>query len=127
MDIGDPFRYDDTWSPAAVASSSAEVHVREKSFLELTEQQPRCERLWESQAICQLSDDLGQVASKHQRLDWYLEKEQITSGKQKQKDEAQRRTFILQVAQPGLAALIDRSASRFLATSERLSHKEFLW
>jgi hypothetical protein len=88
MDIGDPFRYDDTWSPAAVASSSA---------------------------------------SKLQRLVWDLEKEQITSGKQKQKDEAQRRTFILQVAQPGLAALIDGSASRSLATSERLSHKEFLW
>jgi hypothetical protein len=74
-----------------------------------------------------LPDDLGQVASKHQRLVWYLEKEQITSGKQKQKDEAQRRTFIPQVAQPELAALIDRSASRFLATSERLSRKEFLW
>jgi rubrerythrin len=58
-------------------------------------------------SIRQLLDDLGQAASKHQRLAESLEQDQITSGKRKQEDEAQRRTFVLQVVQPGLAGLMD--------------------
>jgi rubrerythrin len=62
-------------------------------------------------SIRQLLDDLGQAASKHQHLAESLEKDQITSGKRKQEDEAQRRTFVLQVVQPGLAGLMDGSVS----------------
>jgi erythrin-vacuolar iron transport family protein len=62
-------------------------------------------------SIRQLLDDLGQAASKHQRLAESLEKDQITSGKRKQEDEAQRRTFVLQIVQPELAGLMDGSVS----------------
>ena len=40
-----------------------------------------------------------------------LEKKQVESGERKQEDEAARRTFVLQIVQPGLAGLMDGSVS----------------
>jgi hypothetical protein len=82
------------------------VHLRQKSFLELTERQARCERLWESQAICQLPDDLGASsgqASASGSIPW----EETNHFRQAEAgSEAQRLKFFLQVVQPGLAGLM---------------------
>src|SRR5438132_885210 len=40
-----------------------------------------------------------------------LEKEQVESGQRKEEDEGAKRTFVLQVVQPGLAGLMDGSVS----------------
>jgi rubrerythrin len=61
--------------------------------------------------IRQLLNDLAQEESRHITLAERLEKEQIQSGTRQQEDEAARRTFVLQIVQPGLAGLMDGSVS----------------
>ena len=59
--------------------------------------------------VRQLLDDLGEAESKHVQLAEELEKKEVESGARKEEDEAARRTFVLQVVQPGLAGLMDGS------------------
>ncbi len=61
--------------------------------------------------VRQLLGDLAEEESKHVELAEELEKKQVESGERKQEDEAARRTFVLQVVQPGLAGLMDGSVS----------------
>ena len=61
--------------------------------------------------VRQLLDDLAEEESKHVELAEELEEQQVKSGERKEEDEAARRTFVLQVVQPGLAGLMDGSVS----------------
>jgi len=61
--------------------------------------------------VRQLLGDLAQEESKHVELAEELEKKQVESGERKTEEVAARRTFVLQVVQPGLAGLMDGSVS----------------
>jgi rubrerythrin len=64
-----------------------------------------------SAPVRQLLSDLAQQESKHVEIAEQLEKEQVESGQRKEEDEGAKRTFVLQVVQPGLAGLMDGSVS----------------
>jgi erythrin-vacuolar iron transport family protein len=61
--------------------------------------------------IRELLSDLAEEESKHVKLAEELETQQVESGERKEEEEAARRTFVLQVVQPGLAGLMDGSVS----------------
>ncbi len=58
-----------------------------------------------------LLGDLAVAEAEHSALAERLEKEQVASGARAIEDESQRRMFVLQVVQPGLAGLMDGSVS----------------
>jgi len=62
-------------------------------------------------ATRRLLGDLALAESDHEALAERLESEQIASGARAGEDESQRRMFVLQVVQPGLAGLMDGSVS----------------
>jgi erythrin-vacuolar iron transport family protein len=61
--------------------------------------------------IRQLLDDLAQVERTHSTRAEALEHEKLDAGAKEQEEEAQRRLFLLQIVQPGLAGLMDGSVS----------------
>ncbi|HXH47817.1 MAG TPA: ferritin family protein [Terriglobia bacterium] len=61
--------------------------------------------------IRQLLDDLAQVERSHSTRADALEREKLGAGQKEQEEEAQRRLFLLQIVQPGLAGLMDGSVS----------------
>lgn len=61
--------------------------------------------------IRQLLDDLAQVERSHSTRAEALEREKLGPGQVEQEEEAQRRLFVLQIVQPGLAGLMDGSVS----------------
>lgn len=61
--------------------------------------------------IRQLLDDLAQVERAHSTRADALEREFLGPGQVEQEEEAQRRLFVLQIVQPGLAGLMDGSVS----------------
>jgi len=58
-----------------------------------------------------LLGDLALAEADHSAMAERLESEQIASGARAGEDESQRRIFVLQVVQPGLAGLMDGSVS----------------
>jgi rubrerythrin len=58
-----------------------------------------------------LLGDLAHAEAEHSALADRLESEQLASGARAQEDQSQRRMFVLQVVQPGLAGLMDGSVS----------------
>jgi rubrerythrin len=62
-------------------------------------------------SIRQLLDDLAQEERSHEDLAEELDKSKLQPGVKKQEDEANRRLFVLQIVQPGLAGLMDGSVS----------------
>jgi rubrerythrin len=62
-------------------------------------------------AVRQLLGDLAAEETKHYDLAESMEEKQKTSGVRKEEDELERRRFVLQVVQPGLAGLMDGSVS----------------
>ena len=62
-------------------------------------------------AVRQLLGDLAAEESKHYDLAGSMEVQQKTSGAREKEDETERRRFVLQVVQPGLAGLMDGSVS----------------
>jgi rubrerythrin len=62
-------------------------------------------------SIRQLLDDLANEERHHEERADALEKEKLTAGVKSQEDEANRRLFVLQIVQPGLAGLMDGSVS----------------
>ncbi len=62
-------------------------------------------------SIRQLLDDLAQVERTHATRAEALELEKLGPGQKEQEAEAQRRLFVLQIVQPGLAGLMDGSVS----------------
>jgi rubrerythrin len=59
----------------------------------------------------QLLDDLANEERSHENRAEELEKEKLGHNARKEEDEANRRLFVLQVVQPGLAGLMDGSVS----------------
>jgi len=59
----------------------------------------------------QLLDDLAGEERSHENRAEELEKEKLGHNVRKEEDEAQRRLFVLQIVQPGLAGLMDGSVS----------------
>lgn len=64
-----------------------------------------------SAPVRELLSDLAEQESKHVEIAEELERRQIESGERKEEDEGAKRTFVLQVVQPGLAGLMDGSVS----------------
>ncbi|HET9177593.1 MAG TPA: ferritin family protein [Terriglobia bacterium] len=62
-------------------------------------------------SIRQLLDDLAQVERAHSKRAQALERQFLGGGQKEREEEAQRRLFLLQIVQPGLAGLMDGSVS----------------
>ena len=62
-------------------------------------------------ATRQLLDDLAQAERTHEQRADALEQANVTAGARQEEERAQRRLFVLQVVQPGLAGLMDGSVS----------------
>ena len=62
-------------------------------------------------SVRQLLGDLAAVERGHEALAGRLEEKNLTGTARKEEDDAQRRLFVLQVVQPGLAGLMDGSVS----------------
>lgn len=78
-----------------------------------------------------LLGDLALEEIGHEQLAEKLESEQVASGARAKEDESQRRMFVLQVVQPGLAGLMDGSVSTLAplfaaAFATHSSHDAFL-
>jgi len=81
--------------------------------------------------IRQLLGDLAEAEREHSELAERLEKDQTSSGARAEEEATQRRIFVLQVVQPGLAGLMDGSVSTLApvfaaAFATRSSHDAFL-
>ena len=61
--------------------------------------------------VRQLLDDLAQEERSHETRAEALEAEKLPTDARREEEEAQRRLFVLQVVQPGLAGLMDGSVS----------------
>lgn len=61
--------------------------------------------------VRQLLDDLSQEERSHEHRAEELEKDKLPTDVRKREDEANRRLFVLQIVQPGLAGLMDGSVS----------------
>jgi len=61
--------------------------------------------------IRQLLDDLAQEERSHENRAEQLEKDKLRPDIKREEDEANRRLFVLQIVQPGLAGLMDGSVS----------------
>jgi rubrerythrin len=61
--------------------------------------------------VRQLLDDLADEESRHERRAGELVEEKLTPDAREHEEETQRRLFVLQVVQPGLAGLMDGSVS----------------
>jgi len=62
-------------------------------------------------AVRQLLGDLAAEEGKHYDLAEAMEEKQKASGAREQEDKSERRKFVLQIVQPGLAGLMDGSVS----------------
>ena len=62
-------------------------------------------------SVRQLLDDLAQEERAHQDRAEQLEKDNLRPDVKLREDEANRRLFVLQIVQPGLAGLMDGSVS----------------
>jgi rubrerythrin len=62
-------------------------------------------------AVRQLLGDLAAEESKHYELAEEMDEKQRTSGEREKEDASERRRFVLQIVQPGLAGLMDGSVS----------------
>src|SRR5471032_1992725 len=62
-------------------------------------------------AVRQLLGDLAAEESKHYELAEEMDEQQKASGAREKENESERRKFVLQIVQPGLAGLMDGSVS----------------
>jgi len=62
-------------------------------------------------SIRQLLDDLATEEREHENRAQELDKQKLPAGVKEEEEKAQRRLFILQIVQPGLAGLMDGSVS----------------
>src|SRR5271154_760925 len=62
-------------------------------------------------AVRQLLGDLAAEESKHYDLAEAMDEQQKASGAREEEDKSERRKFVLQIVQPGLAGLVDGSIS----------------
>ncbi len=83
----------------------AAMEVESRRFYENAAQRSR------DAGIRQLLDDLAQEEQSHITRSEDLERKNLTESVKEQEGEAQRRLFVLQIIQPGLAGLMDGSVS----------------
>jgi erythrin-vacuolar iron transport family protein len=109
----------------AVRKQVAEMELETKRFYAKAAQQAT------DAGIRQLLGDLAEEERKHQVLAKELESARRTSGAEEEEAATQKRLFVLQVIQPGLAGLMDGSVSTLAplfaaAFATRSSHQTFL-
>jgi erythrin-vacuolar iron transport family protein len=103
----------------------AEMELETKRFYSKAAQQAT------DAGVRQLLGDLAEEERKHQVLAEELESERRTSGAEEEEAATQKRLFVLQVVQPGLAGLMDGSVSTLAplfaaAFATRSPHQTFL-
>ena len=109
----------------AVRKQVAEMELETKRFYAKAAQQAT------DAGVRQLLGDLAEEERKHQVLAEELESARRTSGAEEEEAATQKRLFVLQVIQPGLAGLMDGSVSTLAplfaaAFATRSSHQTFL-
>ncbi len=88
-----------------VRNQAAAMEVETRRFYE------RASARTQDPAIRQLLDDLALEERHHEYRAEELGEQQLRSGAREKEDEANRRLFVLQIIQPGLAGLMDGSVS----------------
>ena len=88
-----------------VRDQAAAMEVESRRFYEKAAARAR------DPGVRQLLDDLAQEERHHETRAEELEKEELQPDVKRQEDESNRRLFVLQVVQPGLAGLMDGSVS----------------
>jgi erythrin-vacuolar iron transport family protein len=88
-----------------VRDQAAAMEVESRRFYERAAQRAQ------DPGIRQLLDDLAQEERHHENKAEELEKRELQPNVKRQEDESNRRLFVLQVVQPGLAGLMDGSVS----------------
>ena len=88
-----------------VRKQAAAMEVETRRFYE------RAAARSQDAGIRQLLDDLAQVERTHANRAEQLEQEKLTTDTKREEEEAERRLFVLQIVQPGLAGLMDGSVS----------------
>ncbi|HWR17444.1 MAG TPA: ferritin family protein [Terriglobales bacterium] len=88
-----------------VRNTAAAMEVEARRFYE------RAAARAKDASVRQLLDDLAQEERHHERSAEELEAEKLRPDVKAKEDEANRRLFVLQVVQPGLAGLMDGSVS----------------
>jgi erythrin-vacuolar iron transport family protein len=109
----------------AVQKQIAEMELETKRFYSKAAQQAT------DAGVRQLLGDLAEEERKHEVLVEELESERRTSGAEEEEAATQKRLFVLQVVQPGLAGLMDGSVSTLAplfaaAFATRSPHQTFL-
>src|SRR5579863_9322660 len=88
-----------------VRNQAATMEVESRRFYE------RAAARAQDPGIRQLLDDLAQEERSHENRAEQLEKDKLKPDIKREEDEANRRLFVLQIVQPGLAGLMDGSVS----------------
>src|SRR5246127_3451079 len=88
-----------------VRKQASAIELETRGFYEKASQRAQ------DASIRQLLDDLANEERHHEERADALEKEKLTAGVKAEEDEANRRLFVLQIVQPGLAGLMDGSVS----------------
>jgi erythrin-vacuolar iron transport family protein len=88
-----------------VRKQAATAEVESRRFYE------RAAARAQDPGIRQLLDDLAQEERSHENRAEELEKDKLRPDVKREEDEANRRLFVLQIVQPGLAGLMDGSVS----------------
>src|SRR5262249_27741888 len=89
----------------AVRKQAAALEVESRRFYE------KAASRMQDASVRQLLDDLAQEERRHEGRAGKLEKDKLSPDVKVSEDEANRRLFVLQVVQPGLAGLMDGSVS----------------
>ncbi len=88
-----------------VRKQAAAMEVESRRFYE------HASALAQDTGVRQLLDDLAQEERHHENRAEQLEKDKLAPDTKREEDEANRRLFVLQIVQPGLAGLMDGSVS----------------
>jgi rubrerythrin len=88
-----------------VRNQASAMEVESRRFYE------KAAALAQDPGVRQLLDDLAQEERSHEDRAEKLEKDKLRPDVKRQEDEANRRLFVLQIVQPGLAGLMDGSVS----------------
>jgi len=88
-----------------VRNQAATMEVESRRFYE------KAAARAQNPGVRQLLDDLAQEERSHENRAEQLEKDKLRPDVKREEDEANRRLFVLQIVQPGLAGLMDGSVS----------------
>ena len=93
------------FGPEVIRRQAAAAEIESRRFYERASARTR------DAATRQLLDDLAQAERGHEERAGALEQAALPADARKEEERAQRRLFVLQVVQPGLAGLMDGSVS----------------